>query len=151
MAAASSITSSSAWPSLCASDGTTTQRVTVNKLICRYVVGEGGRYEVGVTCMWSVRGRYVVGMWSVSEGDRYVVGREGGVVGKWSVRNCEWSVALRSAEIPFWKHQRGISTTDSIRGANTTGIILLEIRYSQSPWYWGAFCVYNLTSCTLFP
>ena len=29
--------------------------------------------------------------------------------------------------------------------------ILLEIRYSQSPSYWGAFCVYNLTSCTLFP
>ena len=28
---------------------------------------------------------------------------------------------------------------------------LLEIRYLQSPSYWGAFCVYNLTSCTLFP
>ena len=24
-------------------------------------------------------------------------------------------------------------------------------RYPQSPSYWGAFCVYNLTSCTLFP
>ena len=41
-----------------------TERVTVNKLICRYVVGKGGRYEVGGTCMWSVRGRYVVGTWS---------------------------------------------------------------------------------------
>ena len=29
--------------------------------------------------------------------------------------------------------------------------LILEIRYSQSPSYWGAFCVYNLTSCTLFP
>ena len=30
-------------------------------------------------------------------------------------------------------------------------IFVLEIRYSQSPSYWGAFCVYNLTSCTLLP
>ena len=51
-----------------------------------------GQYAVG---MWSVRGRHVVGMWSVSEGDRSVVCREGGVVGKWSVRNCEWSVCDR--------------------------------------------------------
>ena len=57
----------------------------------RSVLHVCGRYAVG---MWSVRGRHVVGMWSVSEGDRYVVGREGGVLGKWSVRNCEWPVAL---------------------------------------------------------
>ena len=41
-------------------------------------------YVVGTR---SVCGRYVVGMWSVR-------GREGGVVGKRSVRNCEWSVVL---------------------------------------------------------
>ena len=55
--------------------------VIVNKLICRYVVGKGGRYVVGT---WSLCGRYVVGMWLVR--GRYVVGKGGRyVVGTWSV------------------------------------------------------------------
>ena len=51
--------------------------VIVNKLNCRYVVGKGGQYVVGI---WSVCGWYVVSTWSVC--GWYVVGNEGDVVGK---------------------------------------------------------------------